>query len=179
MAKSNVGINEYASSLSPEVREWLAKINKLMIENCCRSTTGIVSNSKRTDGKFTYISRKSKKTICIINIGTSGNNISLRGNHFMYPNHTNTGNILDELPESIFNYVIKGAGCNLGACLNHDYSVNENNSCVHGHAIVFEYNGRKSHKCPHYGWKFDLNVTDNFEIVAKWIEYELAWRPEE
>ena len=175
MAKSNVCINEYANSLSLEIREWLAKIDKLMIDNGCRTTTGIVSNSKRTDGKFTYTSKKSKKTICIINIGTSGCNISLRANHFMYPNHTNIGNILDELPENILSYVMKGAGCNLGACLNHDHSVNQDNECVHGHADVFEYNGRKSHKCPHYGWKFDINDTDNFDILIKWIEYELVW----
>ena len=177
MAKSNVNINEYASSLSPEIREWLTKVDNLMLTNGCRTTTGVVSNSKRTDGKFTYTSKKSKKTICIINIGTSGYNISLRANHFMYPNQTNVGNILDELPEDVFNYVINGAGCNLGACLNYDYSVNQNNSCVHGHAEVFEYNGQKSHKCPHYGWKFDLNETQNFNIIAKWIEYELAWCP--
>ena len=149
-----------------------------MLDNGCRTAAGIVSNSKRTDGKFTYTSKKSKKTVCIINIGTSGYNISLRGNHFIQPNNTNIGNILTELPESVFNYVMTGAGCKLGACLNHDYSVNNNHKCVHGHAEVFEYNGQKSHRCPHYGWKFELSKVENFEMITKWIKYELAWRPD-
>ena len=175
MAKSNVTTNEYANSLPPEVKEGIAKLDKLMLEVGCRVAAGVVSNSKRTDGKFSYTSRKSKKTVCIINIGTSGCNISLRANHFIHPNNTNTGNILDELPEDVFNYVIRGAGC--GSCVNPDLSINTGHKCVHGHAEVFEYNGIKSYRCPHYGYLFKLDTATDFEMLAKWIEYELAWGP--
>ena len=179
MAKSNITINQYACSLSPEIREWLAKIDKLMLDNGCRTASGVVSNSKRNDGKFTYTSKKSKKTVCIINIGTSGCFISLRANHFIHPNGTCAGNILDKLPENIFNFVIKGAGCPpaLTSCILPDYNVNPNCKCCHGHAEVFEYNGHKSHRCPHFGWNFELNKLENYDIITEWIKNELVWRP--
>jgi len=173
MAKVKVDINEYASSQPPQVRKWISKIDEHMTENDCRVVSSVVSNKKRTDGKFTYTSKRTKKSICIINLGTSGNYISLRGNHFITPNRKE--NILDELPEDVFGFVINGVGCNLGHCLNLDYSVNQDNYCVHGNAEVFEYNKQKSHRCPHNGWRFDLIETTNFEMLSKWIALEVAW----
>jgi hypothetical protein len=63
-----------------------------------------------------------------------------------------------------------------GNCLNLDYSVNQDNYCVHGNAEVFEYNGQKSHRCPHYGWRFELIETTNFEILSRWIALEVTWQ---
>jgi len=169
--KMKVDINEYAINQPPEVRAWLSLID-IMLAGNCRVASSIVSNSKRTDGKFAYTSKKTKKAVCIINIGTSGCNISLRGNHFIHPN--GTGNILDELPEDMFNYVMKGSGCGLGYCLNFDYSVKEDSNCVHGAAEVFTYNGIKSFRCPHNGYKFKLNEKTNFEMLTRWIKFEIA-----
>ena len=173
MARVNVDINEYASSQPPNVKLWLAEIDKLMRDNNCRVVSSVVSNKKRTDGKFTYTSKRTKKSVCIINMGTSGNYISMRGNHFIHPNSDNK--ILDELPPEMFGFVMNGAGCSLGHCINHDYTVNTNNCCVHGNAEVFEYKGQKSFRCPHFGWNFDLNETTNFEMLTKWIMLEIAW----
>ena len=172
MAKVKVDINEYASNQPLVVREWLSTIDKLMIGDNCRVASSVVSNKKRTDGKFSYVSKKTKKTVCIINMGTSGNYISMRGNHFIYPGGKE--NILDQLPKDMFDFVIKGAGCEPGHCLNFDYSINQDNYCVHGNAEVFEYNGQKSFRCPHNGWKFDLNEITNFEMLTKWIRLEAA-----
>jgi hypothetical protein len=173
MAKVKIDITEYASNQPPTVREWLATIDKQMIDSGCRVASSVVSNSKRTDGKFTYTSKRTKKSICIINLGTSGNYISLRGNHFINPNGKE--NILDELPEDVFDFVMKGVGCRLGHCLNLDYSVNQDRDyCVHGSAEVFEYNGQKSYRCSHNGWRFDLVGTTNFEIISRWIALEVA-----
>jgi len=80
MAKVKVDINEYANSQPSQVRAWISKIDKIMIENGCHVASSIVSNRKRTDGKFTYTSKRTKKSVCIFNFGTSGNFISLRGN---------------------------------------------------------------------------------------------------
>ena len=171
MAIVKVDINEYASSQPAKVRAWLSEIDKLMRDSNCRVTSSIVSNKKRTDGKFSYTSKRTKKTVCIINIGTSGHYISMRGSHFIRPNGKES--ILDELPEDMFNFVIKGAGCRLGHCLNFDYSVNIDNNCVHGNAEVFEYNGRKSFRCPYFGWNFDLNENTNFEMLTRWIVLEV------
>ncbi|MCL2368178.1 MAG: hypothetical protein FWC72_04205 [Oscillospiraceae bacterium] len=170
MAIVKVNISEYASNQPPVVREWLSTIDKLMIEANCRVVSSIVSNKKRTDGKFSYASKRTKKTVCIINMGTSGHYVSMRGNHFIRSNSKE--NILDELPKDMFAFVLKGAGCGLGHCLNFDYSVNTDKNCVHGNAEVFEYNGQKSFRCPHYGWNFTLNETTNFEMLTKWIILE-------
>lgn len=172
MAKIKVDINEYASSQPSQVRGWVLEIDKYMTENNCRVVSSVVSNKKRTDGKFTYTSKRTKKSVCIINFGTSGNYISMRGNHFTHLNGKES--ILEHLPEDLFSFVMKGAGCELGHCLNLDYSVNQDNYCVHGNAEVFEYNKQKSYRCPHNGWRFNLNETTNFEMLSKWIALEAA-----
>ena len=84
MAKVNVDINEYASNQPSQVKAWLLKIDKFMTENNCRVASSVVSNKKRTDGKFTYTSKRTKKSICIVNLETSGNYISMRGSHFIH-----------------------------------------------------------------------------------------------
>ena len=173
MAKVKIDINDYASNQPTQVRAWISEINEFMVDNNCRVVSSVVSNKKRTDGKFTYTSKRTKKSICIINFGTSGNYISMRGNHFIHPSEKE--NILDELPEDVFDFVMKGAGCKPGHCLNLDYSVNEDSNCVHGNAEVFEYKKQKSHRCPHNGWRFDLVDTTDFEMLSKWIELELEW----
>jgi hypothetical protein len=173
MAIVKVDISEYANSQPPKVRVWLSAVDKLMHDGNYRVVSSVVNNKKRTDGKFTYTSKRTRKSICIVNLGTSGNYISMRGNHFIHPNGKE--NILDELPEDVFNFVMKGAGCELGNCLNLDYSINQDNYCVHDNAEVFEYNGQKSHRCPHNGWRFDLIETTNFEILSRWIALEVAW----
>jgi len=173
MAIVKVSINEYATNQPPAVKQWLATVDKIMADANCRVVSSVVSNKKRTDGKFSYTSKRTKKTICIINMGTSGHYISMRGNHFIHPNGKES--ILSELPEDIFNYVIKGAGCGLGHCLNFDFSINPDKKCVHGNAEVFNYNGQKSFRCPHYGWNFELNETTNFDMLTKWITLEVEW----
>jgi len=173
MAKVKVDINEYAANQLPQVRVWLSKVDKFMIENNCRVVSSIVSNSKRTDGKFTYTSKRTKKSVCIINLGTSGCYVSMRGNHFIHSGGEET--ILNELPRDVLNFVMQGAGCELGHCLNLDYSINHDNYCVHGNAEVFEYNEQKSHRCPHNGWRFELDETTNFDILSRWIALEIVY----
>lgn len=171
MAKVKVDINDYASGQPSQVRAWISEVDKFRVENNCRVISSVVSNKKRTDGKFTYTSKRTKKSICIINLGTSGNYISMRGNHFIH--HTRNENILDELPEDVLSFVMKGVGCGLGHCLNLDYSINQDrNYCVHGSAEVFEYKGQKSYRCLHNGWRFDLIEATNFEMLSKWITLE-------
>ena len=170
MAKSNVTINEYANSLSPKIRDWLAKVDKFMLDNGCRTNSNVVNNSKRTDGKFIYTSKKTKKTVCIINIGTSRCNISLRGNHFIHPN--GKGNILDELPEDMFSIVRGRKSC---GCRNTDHSINANYDCVHGVAGLYTYKGEMLVSCLYGGFDFTLNETANFDMLTKWIILEASF----
>ena len=174
MAKVKVNINEYASNQPSVVRAWISTVDKHMIDNGCRIVSSVVSNKKRTDGKFTYTSKRTKKTVCIINMGTSGHYISMRGNHFIHPDRKLS--VLDELPDDMLSFVMKGAGCKPGTgCLNEDYSVKQGDYlCVHNVAEVFEYNGQKSFRCSHNGWKFDLNDNTNFEMLTKWVMLEIG-----
>ena len=170
MAKVKVDINEYASVQPPWVRTWLAEANDLMIKCGCRVESFVVSNSKRTEGKFVYTSRKTKKTVCIIFINASGCNISLRGNHFIH--HNGTGNILDELPEDMFAVVSGRKSC---GCRHSDHSVNTANNCVHGIAGLYTYKGSTYITCLYDGFVFALKESTNFDMLTKWIALEAAF----
>ena len=178
MGKSNISINEYAKSkLSNELKEWIAVIDKFMIDNGCKAESFLWGMG--AGGRFPYTSRKSKKPVCIIYINPdNGCSIALGGNHFIHPNQTNVRNILDELPQNMLDDVMKGADC-LGKCITHDYSINPDFKCSYGVADIFSYNGTKSLKCRHNPrFDFSLDKTTELEIFRKWIEYEVAWTPE-
>jgi hypothetical protein len=160
MPKSNICISEYAKTRVPqETADWLAEIDDFLISNNCKAETSVTM--KGTHGRFSYTSRKSKKTVCIMYITPDDRRISVRGNHFVEPNESCVNNILDELPKGLYDYVMKGAG-------------------REGHIvspIYFVHNGVRSHRCKENpGWNFDLYDTANYGILRKWIEYEIAWK---
>ena len=164
---NKVDISEYASFQPLRVRQWLAEVDKLMNENGCRYASKIVSNSKRTDGRFTYTAKKTKKTVCIITIGTSGCKISLRGYHFICPN--GKGNILDELPDDMM-LVVKGRkSC---GCRKPDHSINHEYDCVHGVCGLYTYKGEIFVTCLYGGFDFALNESTNFDMLTRWIKLE-------
>ena len=177
MAKSNVDIKEYAETRLPEeVKNWIAAIDKFMVENGCKVDASITMRG--TNGRFSYTSRKSRKPVCIVYISPDGCTIALQGNHFIHPNHTSVNNILDELPKNMLDTVMKGAfGSCAAACINPDYSVNLAFKCTYGVADVFAHNGVKSFSCRHNPrFHFALDETADFEMLKKWIEYEIAWK---
>jgi hypothetical protein len=84
MAKSNIHIIEHAQPRLPQrITDWLTVIDKFMLDNGCRSEAS--TTNRGADGKFSYTSRKSKKSVCIIYINSDGCIISVRGNHFVHP----------------------------------------------------------------------------------------------
>ena len=170
MARVNVDINDYANSQPPKVKLWIAEIDKLMRDNNCRVVSSVVSNKKRTDGKFTYTSKRTKKSVCIINMGTSGNYISMRGNHFIHSN--GEGSILDALSDDMFTVVRGRASC---GCRNPDHNINPDYDCVHGVAGLYTYKGETLITCLYGGFDFVLNETTNFDMLAKWIALEAAF----
>ena len=176
MAKSKVSINEYTSSLPPKVREWITKVDKIMRDNGCRTASGIVSNTSRTTGKFTYTSKKTQKTVCIINIDkepVSKCGISMRGYHYMNPN--SSGNILDELPGDMLDIARHKKTC---GCRNPDLTINPDADCVHGTSWVYTYRGDTFAACAYGGPTYTVNEAANFEILTKWIELESAFAGE-
>jgi hypothetical protein len=163
-------INEFASSQPQKVKEWLVMIDKFMLDGRCRIDSKVVSNSKRIDGRFSYTSKKTKKTVCIIIIGSSGCKISLRGNHFIHPN--SKGNILDELPADMFSVVKKRKSC---GCRNSDHSINYNYDCVHGVCGLYIYKKKTFVTCLYSGFDFALDDTTNFDMLTKWIVLESSF----
>ncbi|MCL1787690.1 MAG: hypothetical protein FWG38_06860, partial [Defluviitaleaceae bacterium] len=163
-AKPKEDINQHAGTQPQIVRDWIAKMDKFMREAGCTVQGKVVSNNARTDAKFVYTSKKTKKTVCNINIGTSGCNISLRGHHFMFPG--GSGNILDEYPE-----LAKRRPFACG-CRKPDYSINPGSACVHGIAGTYTYNGELYAKCAYSGFDYALNEATNFDLLTRWIELE-------
>ena len=182
MPKSNVCITEFAESRLPDkLKDWITDINKFMVDNGCRV--------EAFNTRFQYTSRKSKKSVCVIYMGADSCGISIRGNHFVHPNHTSVNNILNELPENLLNTVMEGIGCSvltsiikgdehtMQRCLKNDYSINTEHKCSYGIADVFSHNGVKSFRCRHNpGVYLELDESADFKLIKKWIEYEIAWK---
>jgi hypothetical protein len=130
-----------------------------------------------TNGRFSYISQKSKKPVCIIYISPDSDcRAALGGNHFIHPNHTCADNILDELPKVMLDFIMKGSqGSCICKSLNPDNSVNPDHNCSNG-PDIFAYNGINSFSCRHNPrFDFKLDNTAEFEKLTKWIKYEIAW----
>ncbi|MCL2604158.1 MAG: hypothetical protein FWD90_06740 [Defluviitaleaceae bacterium] len=164
LAKPKEDINQYAATQPLVVRDWITKMDQFMRGVGCNVQSKIVSNKVRTDAKFTYTSKKAKKTVCHINIGTSGCDISLRGFHFMFADGSVT--ILDEFPELAKK---KPFAC---GCRKPDYSINPGSACVHGIAGTYTYKGEIYAKCAYSGFDYVLNEATNFALITRWIELE-------
>jgi len=167
---SKDNINDYTQSQPRKVRDWIARADKYMRDVGCRVSCKVVSNDVRTDAKFTYTSKHTKKTVCYINIGTSGCNISLRGFHFMNPGSTTT--MPGEYPDIVLPMMrgLDSCGCRLP-----DHSINPNNYCVHGIRAAYMYEGEKFSKCLYGGFDFSLNEATDFDMLTRWIELEATF----
>jgi hypothetical protein len=168
--KPNEDINQHTATQPQIVRDWIAKMDKFMRDAGCNVQAKVVSNKVRTDAKFTYTSKKTKKTVCHINIGTSGCTISLRGHHFMFPG--SEVNIMDEFPE-----LAKKKPFSCG-CRKPDYSINPSSACVHGIAGTYTYKGEIYAKCAYSGFDYVLNEATNFALITRWIELEATFNGE-
>ena len=152
---------EFAGSQPPEIREWIINSEKLLNDYGCKISCFFLSNTNG-EGTFSYVSPKSKKTVCRIIMNVTGSFIDIRGNHF-----NNEVTILYDLPESMLD-IIKTGKC--GGCA-------ENNSgfisCRHGGPFKFTYKDESFERCAFGGYVFSLDDPAERELITKWIEYEL------
>lgn len=157
-----VNINEFVGSLPPEVRGWVADMDKLLTDGSCK-VVGEIQNFTGS-GAFTYTSRKSKKVICKIHIGISGCGVSPNANHLEKPN-----NIVAELTDDMLDNMKSGPGC--GSCAKKDPTFVH---CRHGGPFKFKHNGQHFDRCRFYGFGFPMDSVQERDLLMKWIELELA-----
>ena len=157
---------EFANSQPPDLKSWIICLEKFLMDNGCKIVTFSLSNTNG-GGSFAYASRKSNRTVCRINMGISGSEIVLKGNHFGDKN-----NILSELPESMLNVVKSVRGCGDCEARNPDTF----KYCRHGGAYKFSYDGSDYECCVFEGYTFSLSEAsaEERELLKKWIRYELG-----
>jgi len=153
---------EFANSQTPEIRDWVISIEKLLMDNGCKISCFFLSNTNG-DGSFSYVSQKSKKTVCRIAMGVNGCLIEIRGNHF-----NNETNILPELSESMLS-IVKSGGCTESVENNPNFK-----KCRHGGPFKFTYNGENLERCAFGGYVFNLNTSEELALIKRWIKMELA-----
>jgi len=153
---------EYANPQSPKIKDFIVSLEKYLTNNGCKISCFSLSNTNG-DGSFSYISRKSKKTVCSIAMGIRGCELSICGNHF-----SNETNILSELPENMLDLVKAGRGA-CGKMKEADFK------CKHGGHFIFKHNGETFEICKWGGFNFVLDDESDFELYRRWIDLELAW----
>jgi len=161
-------IEEFSShsKLTPKTAEWLTGINKRLIEGDCRI---ILKVYKKGGGVWDYVSRKTKKRVCKFEFHEHGAYLSLQGYHF-----ADEKSIINELPDEMLNAMKYSRGCK--PCFTPKLC------CMNGgRYFAFTHNGEYFECCGSgFGYKLnDINEEggneEKFEIIEKWIEYELAW----
>ena len=71
-----------------------------------------------------------------------------------------------------------GANCGTGKCVNPDGSINAACECRHAPADVFIFNDKIALRCKHNPrFLFKIDEKLDFDIIDKWLEYEVLWRP--
>jgi hypothetical protein len=109
---------------------------------------------------FSYTSRKSKVSICKINMGIYGGTVKIQGNHF-----SNKKNILTELPENMLEIMKNGKKCSECTYKNHT-----------DHTAGFKFTHKKEdfQICRWSGFTFPIDTTVDLKLIEKWIELELG-----
>jgi len=149
-------IHELVGGQSPEVREWILDIDRLLIDDGCK----VVGDSNY----FTYTKRKTKKMICKIYLRITGGEIRPNANHLAGGQQTY------EFTENMLEHMRGGRGC--GLCADNDPNFVH---CAHGGPYCITYDGEYFERCRYQGFNFPLDNAAEREILKKWIEAELAW----
>ncbi|MCL2522574.1 MAG: hypothetical protein FWE36_06925 [Erysipelotrichales bacterium] len=157
MSKKDDKFNELISEQSEEIKRQIIKMNKLLIDGGCK----VAVDNK---GNFTYTSKNSKKIICRITMNEKGSSIRPNTN-----NAKSLNNITAQLPESMLEVMRSTRGCGGCAKKNPDFI-----ECSHGGPFQFSHNEENFESCRFVGFNFNLNNIEICDLIAKWIEIELA-----
>ena|GEM_PF-1920307 len=159
--KQVILVNDYATSCSPDVKDWIVSLDKFLLEHGCKVVAKGMKILYRGNGSFEYTSKKTKLKICHIDIRIAGSRITLYGNHF-----AETDNIIAKLPDEMLQVLINNKGCQpCGGATK----------CVMvGRYFPFTYNHQEYISCGG-GFRYELNENTNLQLLKKWIEKELDW----
>ena len=159
-----VNIADYANTQSPEIKEWIVDLDKLLTQTC-----KVVGRAQYSlcGGVFDYTSRKTKKLVCKINLLAANSSIIPGAAHF-----EDSNNILSELTENMFN-IMRGRNNGCRACSERN---NPNFvQCMHGgEPYKFTHEGEDFQLCRFMGFEFSLNNANERKVLRKWIELALA-----
>jgi len=157
MAKKDEKFNELINLQPPAIKDWIIWADKLLIGSGCKAA---VDNK----GNFTYTSKNSKKIVCRITISEAGSYIRPNTN-----NATGSSNIAAVLPENMLGVMRTARGCGGCAKKNPNFV-----ACNHGGPYQFAHDNEKFESCRFVGFNFALDDAANRDLLAKWIEIELA-----
>ena len=147
--KHTAKIADCVNWLPPKIRDWIMNLDKYLTENDCR-----IDNNFSDSVHFIYISRKSKKWVCKIEMRTTG--------CLVKPNCNNSNSIVPVLTENMIN-ILKARFC-----------IKCTEQCKVGGPFELKHNGKTNKICRFEGFKFPIDNVDERKILKKWIEMELA-----
>ena len=158
MTKREMAFNELASLLSPEMKNWMIDIDKMLIEGGCSATVDIKKN------RFTYTSKATKKIVCKFDINADGITVMPNGNHLPQSN-----GIIAHLPEHMITDMKNGKECGVCAKNNPNFI-----QCKHGGPYMYTIENKNYNRCRYYGFGFRADSSHERELLKEWIEMELA-----
>jgi hypothetical protein len=148
--------SQFLEPHTPEIREWLTGIDKLLCGNGCK----IDAKIKDTTAMFIYTFRKNGKRVCRIFMGADGCKAAPYGHHFAYGE-----GILAELPENMLDEMSNAHQC--GGC-------STKRPDLVTHSFRYTHKGKAYNVCRHDGFTFSLGNADERDLIEKWLELELA-----
>jgi len=157
MTKKDEKFNELVNFQPPEIKEWIVKMDKLLIGGGCKAA---VDNK----GNFTYTSKQSGKIVCRITMGETG--CSVRPNTI---NTKNAINIAAAIPQNMLEEMRNTRGCGGCEAKNPNFV-----QCKHGGPYQFTCDNEDFESCRYVGFNFTLDDALNRDVLENWLEYELA-----
>jgi len=157
MSKKDERFNALVNLNPPEIKEWVTKIDKMLIGSGCK----VAVDDK---GNFTYTCKASKKIICRITMGEAG--CRVRPNT-IYAN--NSSSIKPDLPGNMLDIMRSARGCGGCAAKNPNFV-----QCKHGGPYLFTHGSESLESCRYVGFNFAADASANRDFLEKWIECELA-----
>jgi len=156
MNKKDIAFNELINLHLPEIKNWIKKMDTLLIDGGCK----VVVDNK---GNFTYTSKQSNKIVCRITIGETECSVRPNTNYA-----TTSNNITNQFPESMLDVMRNTRGCG-GCAIKNPAFV----KCKHGGPYQFKHGNEDFESCRYVGFNFTIDSEANRGLLEEWIKCEL------
>jgi len=157
MNKKDTMFNEFIKHQPLDIRNWIVKVDKLLIDNDCKAS---VDNK----GNFTYKSKENDKIVCRITLGETYCTIRPNTN-----NANNSDNMTNSFPDNMLEIMRNTRGCGGCAAKNPNFT-----QCKHGGPYKFKHGNEEFEGCRFVGFNFALNETRNYDVLEEWLRTELS-----